>query len=221
MDQLFVFLTNLSGGSAYAIIFGVLLACGLGLPLPEDIPLVSAGYLIWDGTISLIPTFIITMAGVLIGDSLLFFLGKKFGLKFLKPREGGKTLFKPKRIMSAYSYFYKYGPKIVFFARFMVGIRGIVFFLAGALNMDFARFIFLDAMAALASIPLWIWLGYELGVHFGDEIAPLLSQLKEIKEIVALVIFIAVIVVIIRFYLKYREAKKVGLNSGSEPSLEN
>jgi membrane protein DedA with SNARE-associated domain len=212
MEYLFVFLTNLSGNAAYVIIFGVLLACGIGLPLPEDIPLVAAGYLIWDGTISIIPTFLLTMAGVLIGDSMLFYLGKRIGLKFLSPGKNGKSLFKPKRVLSAYAYFRKYGDKIVFFARFIVGFRGMVFFMAGALKMKYGRFLFLDAMAAIVSIPLWILLGNQLGHYFGEEISDLLRRLKDIKHVLTLVIFIMVFIVIIRFILKYRQAKAAESN---------
>jgi membrane protein DedA with SNARE-associated domain len=212
MEQLFVFLTNLTGDAAYVIIFGVLLACGIGLPLPEDIPLVAAGYLIWDGTFTIIPTLLITMAGVLIGDSMLFYLGKRLGLKFLEPGKSGKSLFKAKRVLSAYAYFHKYGDKIVFFARFVVGFRGLVFFMAGALKMKFARFLLLDAMAALASIPLWILLGNRLGFYFGDEISGLLHRLKDIKHVLAVAIFMVVLAVLFRFFMKYREAKKLQNN---------
>ena len=43
MEKLFVYLTNLSSNAAYGIIFGILLACGVGFPLPEDVPLVEIG----------------------------------------------------------------------------------------------------------------------------------------------------------------------------------
>lgn len=221
MENLFVFLTNLSGNTAYLIIFGVLLACGLGLPLPEDIPLVAAGYLIWEGTFSTIPTFLITMAGVLIGDSMLFYLGKRIGFRFLEPGKKGKSLFKPKRMISAYAYFRKYGDKIVFFARFVVGFRGMVFFMAGALKMKFARFLFLDALAAVLSIPLWILLGHRLGHYFGDEISDLLYELKGIKHILTIVIVIVVTMVLIRFFLKYREARNAEKNGGAPIPFEN
>ena len=80
MERLFIYLTDLTSGVAYFIIFGILVACGLGFPLPEDIPLIAAGYLVWDGTIQLVPAFLVTMVGVLFGDSILFFLGAKFGV---------------------------------------------------------------------------------------------------------------------------------------------
>ena len=95
MEKLFVYLTDLSSGVAYAIIFGILLACGLGFPLPEDIPLVAAGYLVWEGTLKWFPALLVTMAGVLIGDSILFFLGQRLGLSILK-QERFQKIFAPK-----------------------------------------------------------------------------------------------------------------------------
>ena len=47
MEDLFIFLTDQSGIGAYAVILGILIACGLGFPLPEDIPLTAAGYLVF------------------------------------------------------------------------------------------------------------------------------------------------------------------------------
>ena len=41
----FIFLIGLSGFQAYVIILAVLFACGLGLPIPEDITLFAAGFL--------------------------------------------------------------------------------------------------------------------------------------------------------------------------------
>ncbi|NBW99671.1 DedA family protein, partial [bacterium] len=79
MERLFAYLTDLSGGVAYLLIFGILVACGLGFPLPEDIPLIATGYLIWDGTMTWVWGILVTMLGVLIGDSLLFWIGHRLG----------------------------------------------------------------------------------------------------------------------------------------------
>src|SRR4051812_18478430 len=97
MEKLFIYLTNLSSNVAYLIIFGILVACGLGFPLPEDMPLIASGYLCWDGTMDPFPAFLITCAGVLAGDTILFFLGRKMGIKFLE-KEKVQTLFKPEKI---------------------------------------------------------------------------------------------------------------------------
>ncbi len=73
METLFYFLTDLSSMGAYTVVFTMLIACGLGLPLPEDIPLVASGYLIWDQTFSPIPTLLVTMIGVLLFDFMALY----------------------------------------------------------------------------------------------------------------------------------------------------
>jgi membrane protein DedA with SNARE-associated domain len=206
MERLFEFLTDLSGRAAYLIIFGILVACGLGFPLPEDIPLIATGYLIWDTTLTWFGGITITILGVLIGDSILFFIGQRLGLKILNNRKKG--LFAPKRVKRAQAYFRKYGPKVVFFARFVAGLRAVVFFMAGAMHMKFRTFLLLDFLAALISVPLWIVGGFYLGRFFGDEISDLLLKLKEIKLVITVVVLTLVVGIVIRSFLRYQTTKK-------------
>ena len=208
MEHLFVYLTDLSGGAAYLMIFAVLLACGLGFPLPEDVPLVATGYLIWDGTMAWIPALVITLAGVLIGDTTIFYLGNKLGLRILR-QKGIEKFFKPEKVRRTRAYFRKYGDKIVFFARFVAGFRSVAFFMSGAMHMKFRRFICLDALAALLSVPIWIVLGYGLGHFFGDEISQILKSMKNVKTGFSIFIALVVVFVVVRSILQYQKAKKL------------
>lgn len=207
MENLFIYLTNLSSNVAYLIIFGILVACGLGFPLPEDMPLIAAGYLCWDGTMNIFPAIIVTMAGVLVGDTILFYLGSKLGIRFLDS-EKVQTLFSPKKVRRTRAYFRKYGEKIVFFARFVAGFRAVAFFMSGAMKMPYRRFILLDGLAALISVPVWIAIGYGLGHYLGDEISSILKSMKHLKTGFTVVIAVITAVVVIRSYLKYRTAIK-------------
>jgi len=205
-DKVFIYLTNLSSGASYFIIFGILVACGLGFPLPEDIPLIATGYLIWDGTMEWSLAVSITLAGVLIGDTILFYLGKNLGLKILEsPRN---VLFKPEKIRRTRAYFRKYGEKIVFFARFVAGFRSVAFFMAGAMKMKYTRFLILDGIAALISVPVWIGIGYFLGYKLGDEISSILQSMRHMKHWVTIGIATIVAVILVRSLLKYFRAKK-------------
>lgn len=219
MERLFEYLTDLSGGAAYFIIFGILVACGLGFPLPEDIPLIATGYLIWDHTLSWPGGIAVTLLGVVIGDTILFFIGQRLGLTILKKNNKKKSkLFSEKRIRRSRAYFRKYGDKVVFFARFVAGIRAVAFFMAGAMHMKYRRFIFLDGLAALISVPIWIILGYYLGHFFGDEISDLLLRLKEIKTVFTVVMLCIVGGVVIRSLMQYRAAKKPQLAKSKKKS---
>jgi membrane protein DedA with SNARE-associated domain len=76
IEQLIDQLSSLSSVAAYFAIFGVLFVCGLGVPIPEDITLISAGVLASMETISLPWGIAACFCGVLVGDALLFNLGR-------------------------------------------------------------------------------------------------------------------------------------------------
>ncbi|MCX6123996.1 MAG: DedA family protein, partial [Proteobacteria bacterium] len=84
------------GGWSYFVIFGVLLACGFGLPIPEDITLVTGGILAARHIIRFDYCVIVCMAGVMLGDSVIFILGQTMGHKVRGSRLG-KWLLPEKR----------------------------------------------------------------------------------------------------------------------------
>ncbi|NBV49805.1 DedA family protein [bacterium] len=126
-----------------------------------------------------------------------------------------KPLFSPKRVRRARAYFRKYGAKVVFFARFVAGLRAVVFFMAGSMHMKFRVFILLDFLAALMSVPLWIIGGYYLGHYFGTEISALLSKLKEIKLIITWIVAALVVGIITKTLIQYRNSKRKSANPSS------
>jgi membrane protein DedA with SNARE-associated domain len=207
MERLFVYLTELSSGLSYVIVFGILVACGLGFPLPEDIPLVASGYLVWDGTMSWGLALLVTLTGVGIGDSILFFIGRRLGMRILEPAPNRRVLFPPHRVRRTRAYFRKYGEKIVFFARFVAGFRAVAFFMSGAMRMPYSRFILLDMLAALISVPIWLGLGYASGHYFGSEISEILLKLKSVKNGMTFMTLTIVVLILVKLALKYRKAK--------------
>src|SRR5216117_3252542 len=76
----------------YYVIFGLLFACGLGLPLPEDIPLILGGYFSASGHLHLATVAIIAWFGIIGGDCVLYSLGKKYGLNITKVPIIGKHI---------------------------------------------------------------------------------------------------------------------------------
>src|SRR6185295_18583359 len=78
----------------YFVLFGLLFACGLGLPMPEDIPLMIAGALVANGKMHLAFACVIAWCGIIGGDCVLYHLGKKFGLEITRVPFIGKHLTK-------------------------------------------------------------------------------------------------------------------------------
>src|SRR5438132_9470168 len=83
---------SLIEAGGYAVLFGLLFACGLGLPLPEDIPLIVSGALIARGKMHLVPVALAAWLGIICGDLALYHFGKKFGPEITRVRFIGKHL---------------------------------------------------------------------------------------------------------------------------------
>lgn len=172
-------LGDAQGFIAYAAVFGILVACGLGVPLPEDISLILGGFLAHKGAASLPVMMVVGFAGILVGDSLIFFAGRRLGTKLGKnPSASGgffARIVTPEKRAKVEGLFAKHGQKIVCIARFMPGVRAVTYFTAGSVGMSYWRFIFWDGLAALLSAPVFVWLGF----HFGGELDMLIDKFKE------------------------------------------
>jgi membrane protein DedA with SNARE-associated domain len=158
-------------GSSLAMwgLFLVLLVCGLGLPIPEDIVLISAGICGASNDQPWLATAVFMYAGVLIGDSATFLFGRHFGVRLLTVGWVQK-LFPPERQERARRRFALHGHKGLFIARFLPGIRAPFFCSAGAMHVPYLRFIICDGIAALVSVPIFVGLGYWLWSRFSENI---------------------------------------------------
>jgi membrane protein DedA with SNARE-associated domain len=161
MDILQVLL-DLFASYGYLAVFLVLLLCGFGLPIPEDITLVAGGIISGLGYTDVHTMFAVGMAGVLIGDGIMFTIGRLFGDRVLQFRPIARILTK-ERFEAVQEKFTKYGNWVLFVARFLPGLRSPIFLTAGmSRRIPYWRFLLLDGLAALISVPVWVYLG-----HFG------------------------------------------------------
>lgn len=195
--------------SAYLAVFGVLLACGLGVPLPEDISLVAGGYTVYlsqhHGLTSpaLIPMILVGLVGVLSGDVFLFSIGRSMGprITHIWPF---RRLAPPKRMETVYRFFARYGVWTAFFARFAAGLRAPTFLLAGTARMRFRTFLIADGMAALISVPLLVWLAF----HFGAEIDRVKQWLVQTKYVAGVLIAAFVVYLLFRAVRRYVKKRR-------------
>lgn len=202
--DLLAFLTPY-GTHSYVVMFGILVACGFGLPMPEDVVLVTGGILASHGVTHLWLVNIVCMAGVLIGDSTIFFLGNKFG-RTLKTRGVFKRIFTEKRDKNVKALFDKYGDKVIFMGRFMPGLRTPIFFTSGMYHVTPWKFLLLDGTAALISVPLWIWIGF----LFGKNLEELERQMHRAQVGIYSAVGVIVVAFIIYLVVKKKAMKKIG-----------
>jgi membrane protein DedA with SNARE-associated domain len=194
MDWLAVFSPEQVEGwfewGGYFILFGLLFACGVGLPLPEDIPLLLAGWFIAQGKMNVVHACIIAWCGIIGGDCVLYHFGRRYGLEITRVPFVGKHLTK-ERILKAEELFENYGTWVVGVGRMFAGIRGAMVVAAGATRFNFVKFVIADGIAALFSGGLFVWLGWLAGSKLGS-----ISEMREkIKGVEHWVILGAILVV--------------------------
>jgi membrane protein DedA with SNARE-associated domain len=175
------------GWAAYGTIFGILLACGVGVPFPEDVSLIFGGYLVFRGAANL-PMMVATgFLGILAGDSIIYWGGRRLGDR-ARTDHGRflRRLLTPERRAKVEALFARHGEKIVMAARFMPGVRAVSFFTAGSAGMPYARFICFDGLAALASAPAFVFLGF----RFGRQLQRVIELLKRFQTATAIAILV-------------------------------
>jgi membrane protein DedA with SNARE-associated domain len=146
--------------NGYVAVFIALMICGAGLPLPEDITLVAGGVIAGLGYANVHAMFALAMFGVLLGDTAIFMLGHHYGARILQWRFVARVLT-PERYVKVQEKFDRYGNRMLFFARFLPGMRTTVYLTAGTTHrVSFLRFLLIDTLAALISVPFWVYLGF-------------------------------------------------------------
>lgn len=148
----------------YVALFGVLLAGGLGVSVPEELVLLTAGYLARRGVLSPVPAGIVAWAGVLAGDYLLFRLGRRLGPRVLESPRVARVLT-PSRRALVERHFARHAALTIVVARHVAGLRIPVFALAGASRVSRATFLVADGLSALAFVPVVVGAGWVFAGH--------------------------------------------------------
>lgn len=203
MDKIVDLLLAFYGPTPYFVIFGILLICGLGLPIPEDITLFAAGLSAYYGLTQLWLIIVVSYVGVILGDFIIFSLGARYGRRITK-RWFFQKLLPTDRLNSVQKEFHKRGNKLIFAARFMPGLRAPIFFSAGTLHLPYRVFLFYDGLAALISVPVIIGAVY----YFGDELDHVVRVIQGVEHSIVLVIAIVVLTVSAKWYITHRKLKR-------------
>jgi membrane protein DedA with SNARE-associated domain len=152
--------------------FFVLILCGLGLPVPEDVVLLTAGAVGEHEGRSWIQVSVLMYVGVMAGDSTIFLAGRHLGGRLRTARWFQRVLSEAKQARVE-RLFDRYHSMVLFLGRFLPGLRAPIFFTAGSMRVRYWKFFLLDGLAALVSVPFFTWLGHWLWREFQDDLTQL------------------------------------------------
>jgi membrane protein DedA with SNARE-associated domain len=196
-------------------IWGVIIGSGFGLPIPEEIPVVTGGVLVGKSDTDVaealekgepppshIPWWLMlpgTIIAVVIGDSVLYFGGRWFGPRLLRSTWFQRKIMPPDALAKIADQFHKRGVMILLAARLTPGVRMPVFLSAGMLRMPVSRFLLADGLYAIPGVSLLFWLGY----LFTDKFLAALKAAEEYRPwVIVGVLTVVALVVVYKLFWK-------------------
>lgn len=199
LHQLIDFFANYG----YVAVFLVLLACGFGVPIPEDITLVAGGVICCalSSNLDVRIMLVVALAGVIVGDGIMFVLGRLLGPK-VKTLPLLRKVFTDNIYRKMQEKVHKYGHWVLFVARFLPGLRAPIFMTAGiSRKVPYWKFLLMDGTAALISVPVWVYAGY----YFAHDLDDLVEWVKHSEAVVIISAILAVVIMfVVIFYKKYK-----------------
>ena len=179
--------TELIEHYGYWIVVVLVLAEGIGLPLPGETALITAAAVAAQShRLSILGVILASFVGAVGGGVGGYWIGSAGGLPFLE-QHGRMIGMTNERIARARMFFTEHGPKAVFFARFVAILRIFAGLFAGVTHMRPGIFLLWNALGALA----WSILFGVLGYVFGNN----LPRLEHLVGRTSLIVFVIVVLV--------------------------
>ena len=134
----------------YGVLFALVAGESAGLPLPGETSLIAVGALASQhGGISIEVVIAVTALAAISGDNVGFILGRHAGRRLLT--RDGRWLARRRRFLArGEAFFERHGPKAVFLARWLPGLRVVGAWLAGAHHMRWRTFLLWNALGGVA-----------------------------------------------------------------------
>ncbi len=170
------------------------------IPIPSEVIMPLAGFVAYEGKMSLIGITIVGAVGNLFGSLIAYYVGLKGGKPFLE-KYGKYVLISHKRLEMAHAWFDRYGHEAVLISRVLPIIRTFISLPAGIAEMDIKKFI---TYTFLGSLPWCFALGY-IGVMLGPNWSIIEKYFRYMDIIVVVGVIVAVVYLFYKYWYKTRE----------------
>ena len=183
-------------------VFLILTFEALGAPLPGETLLIFASVLAGRGEMSLSALLMFAWIGSVLGDNIGYAVGRTVGRAAIS-RYGAKIGLNDARFSAVEKVFLRYGPMTVVFARFFNILRQLNGIVAGAMGMDWGRFLLCNAVGGALWVTVWVF----AASYFTEHMSVLTGLAHHTKVVVGVFVAIALIVVLT---LVLRRARRTG-----------
>lgn len=177
------FITNIISAIGYPGIFFLMALESMITPVPSELVMPFAGFLVVKGVFDPLLVSLVGAIGSLAGSLFSYYLGKKFGVPFVK-KFGKWVLLSEKELEWTNSFFLKHGSKTIFISRFIPAVRHLISIPAGVAKMNLWLFSFYTFLGSF----LWcLFLTYS-GMYLGENWESLSKGMQGIDLIVLIIL---------------------------------
>ena len=183
------------------LVFANVLLTQLGVPVPAIPILAVAGAFVAQGQLALATLILVSVVGSLIGDTLWYFAGRRYGYRVL--RTLCRVAIEPDScVKQTETIFERWGAPSLMLAKYIPGFSTVAPPLSGAMRVGLPAFLGYSIVAAL----LWVGLPIALGAVFHAEVERALEWIGSmgtgaLAVVVAVVVFYAGIKLLQRYML--------------------
>jgi membrane protein DedA with SNARE-associated domain len=163
------YIIRVIGSAGYLGIALLMLIENLFPPIPSELIMPLAGFVVYKGDLSFVGVIIAGVAGSLVGAMGYYLLGKRIGeekVKTLSRNHGRWLTISPEDIDRAQGWFRRHGNVAVLFCRLVPGIRSLISIPAGISRMHLGAFLFYTLVGSTVWVIALTSAGYFLKSNF-------------------------------------------------------
>ena len=199
LESLFLYVKEIIGNLGYLGIAGGMLIESACIPLPSEVVLPLAGFMVADGKINLWLANLAVAVGSLSGSLLAYAVGY-YGGRPLILKYGKYFFVSENKFQQAEKTFNKHGAAAVLFSRLLPVVRTFISLPAGIAKMNPGKFILFSLIGMLPWNFALIFLGYTLGQQYDKIIHPIFQKFEYV--VVGLIVIVILFLVVRTLFRK-------------------
>ncbi|WP_172402336.1 DedA family protein [Helicobacter sp. 13S00401-1] len=167
MASILHFIVNTIDTLGYIGIFILMAIESSFIPLPSEVVMIPAGYLVYQGRMDMSLVILAGTLGSLAGALINYYIALKFG-RLIVLKYGKYFLMKESTLLKTENFFKKHGPISTFIGRLLPLIRHYISLPAGLARMSLWKFCLYTLLGALVWVAVLSYFGFYLGSSLGD-----------------------------------------------------
>lgn len=185
------------------------------VPIPAEVTMIPAGYLVYQGHMQFIPALLASIIGTVGGSYFNYWIAKKYG-RDLFIRYGKYLMMTPAKLVKLENFFYEHGVISTFTGRLIPGLRHYISFPAGLARMKLSKFIIYTGLGG----GIWMTVLLCLGYYIGENEDMVMAYLPMAKMGILLVLAIVALFYIVRARRRAAAANSVASTQIITPSID-